>query len=246
MGARFAAFSKQVKRFPRLFDSARRVSRLLGYRGSVYQRLSELFGRAREVTFLQIGANDGISTDPIREFVVSSDRWKGVLVEPQPDMFAQCVKNYRYCNRGRLHFLQAAVSDVPGSLELWKIKDRHLPEFPLFATGMASAKREHLLNYFSSVPNVADKIEARRVPCLTVQEILDRFGFARLDLLHMDVEGHETTILRSLASGSVWPKAILFERIHLPADEWDSLTAFLSSKGYDITPCEMDCFAVRR
>jgi FkbM family methyltransferase len=246
MGARFATFSKRVKQFPRLFDAARRVSRLLGYRSDVYQHLSAHFGRAGEVTFLQIGANDGITTDPIREFVVSSDRWKGVLVEPQPDMFAQCVGNYRYCNHGQLHFLQAAVSDTPGSLELWKIQDRHLPEFPLFATGMASAKREHLLNYFSSIPNIAEKIEAFRVPCLTVHEILDRFKLARLDLLHMDVEGHETTILRSLPAGAVWPKAILFERIHLSAAEWDSLTGFLSSNGYDIAPCEMDCFAVRR
>jgi hypothetical protein len=43
--------------------------------------------------FVQIGANNGVTDDPIRQFLIKY-HWHGVLVEPQPRVFQQLLKNY--------------------------------------------------------------------------------------------------------------------------------------------------------
>src|SRR5687768_133577 len=58
-------------------------------------RLREHFAGARKVTFIQIGAYDGVEADPIRSLVLDSDSWQGILVEPQPDAFERLRQNYK-------------------------------------------------------------------------------------------------------------------------------------------------------
>ena len=42
--------------------------------------------RGRRLSFVQIGANDGVTGDPIRRFILEFG-WSGVLVEPQLEIF---------------------------------------------------------------------------------------------------------------------------------------------------------------
>ena len=46
-----------------------------------------------KVRFIQVGANDGVFGDPLREFIKSFG-WEGILVEPQPDVFHHLLDNY--------------------------------------------------------------------------------------------------------------------------------------------------------
>jgi hypothetical protein len=41
--------------------------------------------------FFQIGANNGLTDDPLRQFVTKY-HWHGVLIEPQPQVFQQLLK----------------------------------------------------------------------------------------------------------------------------------------------------------
>jgi len=86
-----------LKNSPRLFDFARRVTRTLGHRSPGYCPLKEFTRDLKEIAFLQIGSNDGIGGDPLREFIVGSANWHGVFVEPVPQMFAQLRRNYLIC-----------------------------------------------------------------------------------------------------------------------------------------------------
>lgn len=43
------------------------------------------------VKFIQIGANDGITDDPIRKYILNHN-WKGVLVEPNASVFESLKK----------------------------------------------------------------------------------------------------------------------------------------------------------
>src|SRR5579864_2855167 len=47
-----------------------------------------MFEVGREFTFIQVGAFDGVSTDPLRKYIQTCG-WRGVLVEPQPGPAAQ-------------------------------------------------------------------------------------------------------------------------------------------------------------
>src|SRR3954468_10330611 len=51
-------------------------------------------GAYSDVAFLQIGANDGVTGDPIRAFVTRYG-WHGVCLEPQPEAFARLQATYR-------------------------------------------------------------------------------------------------------------------------------------------------------
>ena len=43
------------------------------------------------LSFIQVGANDGVYGDPLRSYVRRFG-WKGILVEPQQDVFERLVE----------------------------------------------------------------------------------------------------------------------------------------------------------
>jgi hypothetical protein len=51
------------------------------------------FKYGETLRFIQVGANDGIFGDPLREHILAH-KWRGVLVEPQPEIFEQLKANY--------------------------------------------------------------------------------------------------------------------------------------------------------
>jgi hypothetical protein len=53
--------------------------------------LTKLSAERPNSFFVQIGANNGLTDDPIRQFVTKY-HWHGVLVEPQPQVFQQLFK----------------------------------------------------------------------------------------------------------------------------------------------------------
>ena len=69
----------------------------------IYRRMFE-FGQ--ELTFIQIGAFDGMTADPLHKYV-GKYGWRGVLVEPQPRSADQLRELYR--GNDRIVVVQAAV-----------------------------------------------------------------------------------------------------------------------------------------
>src|SRR5215831_17926003 len=47
-----------------------------------------------ECVFVQIGAYDGVSTDPLRKYIERFG-WKGIMLEPQPGPAAKLRRIYR-------------------------------------------------------------------------------------------------------------------------------------------------------
>ena len=81
--------------------------------------------------FVQVGAMDGVANDPIHKFVIDKV-WRGILIEPMPDMFARLQKNYEGCDG--LTFVNCAVTDYEGQIEMTRIdpataKQQNLPEW---------------------------------------------------------------------------------------------------------------------
>src|SRR5687768_9883737 len=69
------------------------------------------YSQVKQVKFVQIGSNDGLGSDPLRQFIIR-DHWKGILVEPLPDTFRKLLKNYEgYEHKAELYFENVAISD---------------------------------------------------------------------------------------------------------------------------------------
>ena len=236
-----------IKSHPRVFDATVRVVKrgLLGRRGPLYDVLDQYSrARGRRVSFIQIGANDGLRNDPIREFIVR-DQWRGVLIEPLPPVFEMLRRNYAYLNGSRkLAFENAAISSSESTLTFYTIADTLLETLPLEEQldllRKSSFSREHVEQF---VGNPADVVRVE-VPCATVGAIIQRhFPENAIDLLAIDAEGHEAVILQSLDFAQARIGAIMFEALHLEAER-KSVFGFLEGHGYTVHEAGRDAFAV--
>lgn len=240
--------SKELRERPRLYDLARRLRATPRYPAA---RFLDGFSRAhgRRVRFVQIGANDGMRSDPIRGFVVR-DRWSGVLVEPLPTVFELLKANYRHLRGRGLTFVNAAISDADApSLPFWSYDERFLAglalEERLEFLRKASFDRRHALG-FARMKGLGESILSEiRVPCLALPSLLARHAVGDpVDLLVIDAEGHEPAILSGLKRDTPRIEAIFFESHNL-GDGRGPLFRHLEDLGYRLFELEGDAVALQ-
>jgi FkbM family methyltransferase len=237
--------SRQLKRVPPVFDAVRKCARLMGNQTAVYRALKALCAESPNVTFIQIGANDGISLDPLREFIVESPNWQGVFVEPVPQIFEKLRCNYRYLRGRDLQFENVAISGENGRKQFWKIKDEYLSSFPPFGYQIGSFDREHIIKHFPHMKDISAMIESISVPCITYEQLRKNAGLHRVDVLHLDVEGHEHEILKSIDFEACRPKLIIFEISHMTQQIRGQVCTSLRSNGYQLEEADADCMATQ-
>ncbi len=168
------------------------------------------------MTFLQIGAFDGVGEDDLRE-LVTTHNLRGVMVEPQPAAFARLQQTYR--NQRQVTLLQAAIAETEGTRELYCHQSH--------ASMAASFDRQHLRKH-----GIPDRdIVARPVPCHTVESALRVAGLANVDLIQIDAEGYDWPIMRSIDFTRIRPRMIRFEYRHMPDADADACLAHLASQG---------------
>ena len=180
--------------------------------------------RGDALRFVQIGANNGIDGDPLRRYIVKHP-WRGVLVEPQPNIFALLKANYAtYADR--LSFENVAISRG-GSLVLY------LPpaDWP---------RDKHGVTYVSGVPSVlARQIDVAEstltrieVPAMTLDALLAKHGIEQLDLLQIDTEGFDWEVLQAIDLTRFRPAIIHIETGHLSRDALAKVAAHLTHADY--------------
>ena len=231
---------------PALYDFARQARlRLIGPTSQIGKHLDRYArANARNFSFLQIGASDGLRNDPVRDFVVR-DRWSGVFVEPLPDVFPLLEKNYaRVARRGNLRFVNAAVSSRSESLPFYTFQKSFLFGKPLeerlHLLRKASFDRAQVLPFAVREENIA----VIDVLCLGIRDLLARhFPEGRLSLLALDVEGHEQEILSEIDFESIQIGAILFETWNL-GERRNAVFRLLRNNGYRIEEAEGDALAI--
>ena len=120
-----------------------------------------------------------------------------VSVEPQESVHALLADNLRRVGARRGWTIQAAVSDAAGTGSM------------VHAAGNTGASR--LAPGSGGPPSVVPV--ADRVEMITGAMLMERSGLDRLDLVKIDVEGHEEAVLRTLQPILArWrPRAVLFE-----------------------------------
>jgi FkbM family methyltransferase len=161
--------------------------------------------------------------DPIHHHVCDSD-WRGVLVEPLPDVFERLKLNY--AGRGdRLEFVNAAVAGHDGEVDFC----RHalLP----VCSGLTIRTR---LQRRAQRQNAIEQI---RVPCMTVKTLFSRHvGDRELDLLLVDVEGHDAEVVKAVDYRLVSaPRIVCYEHKHLSPEAQDGVVKLLRGYGYTVT-----------
>jgi len=197
-----------------------------------------------ELQFIQVGANDGVSYDPLRSLVTHKRvNAQGGVVEPIPRFFGLLEKNYS--NYPSIKPLNIAIHNDQRSAHLYYVDEREVKDLPAWALGIASFNRSHLIR--SGVPE--DKIQSQEVPCKRISEVYQDLQLSRLDLLQIDTEGYDAAIIRGLDFTQINPRIIHFEhglRDGLMSEfEFFSLVDFLNAQGYQVLPEDYDAIAFK-
>jgi FkbM family methyltransferase len=235
-----------------LYDAARTLERALGIRTPISRFLSA-FSRAHQgrVNFIQIGANDGLRNDPVREFVIHQ-QWSGVLVEPLPGIFELLQRNYRRVAPGRLAFANTAIAGEgagSGAATFWTFGPGALArvhyEKRLSYLRKSSLDREHVLRWVNHRTVFEDDIVPVRVPCMSLRRLMElHWRWGDLHLLVVDAEGYDLAILQSIDFAELTPEAIVYESENLGAGE-PVARDLLEAHGYRVTALGRDSVAVR-
>jgi FkbM family methyltransferase len=182
------------------------------------------------LTFLQIGAFDGAGVDDLRG-LIQAHQLRGVLVEPQPIAFARLQHTYR--NQPNVMLLQAAIAEQEGMRDFYCVRDA--------ASKVASFDRNHLLKH--GVRD--DEIITDKVNCHTVSSALRTAGLRAVDVVLIDAEGYDWTIIRSIDFTQWRPRVLRFEFTHMSPKHGDECLALLTSHGYRFIVDARDIVAIQ-
>jgi FkbM family methyltransferase len=191
------------------------------------------------LTFIEIGANDGQLEDPLYPWVKRFP-WRGIFVEPQPHL---CRKLRALWNdRADISVIQAAIGTHAGKTTLWCVKD--ISGDTNFS-GLASLDRDTLLKHRYRIPDIESRIEAIEVDVITIVELMERAGFESLDILQVDAEGFDFEIIKMLDFTKTKPKIINYEHCNLSWDDQTACRNLLRDQGYGFATYHGDTVAVR-
>ncbi len=185
--------------------------------------------------FVQVGAFDGITNDPIHRMVKRYD-WAGVLVEPQAAAFARLTATY--AGHPKLQLRHAAVGDRDGTAVLYSVADA-----PAWVDQLASLDQDTLLGHDRPGLELGARLIETEVDVLTFDSLLR--GVDRVDLLQIDAEGRDGSLIAMFDLDRWRPSIIQFEHRHLSRDEHERALRRLVAHGYQVAVAGFDTLAYR-
>ena len=193
--------------------------------------LLRTFPSLQNLTFVQVGANDGRRFDPIHSYVTQY-HWRGVLVEPVPSNFRALQKTYG--KNSALTLRQAALDVQTGQRAIYHLREDITVPVPDWLWGLASFDREHLRKAVQSLGWDESTIASELVPTLLWDDLWRLLPGPHCDVLVIDTEGFDITLLRLANLGVRRPRLIHFEHAHVSADERLAFYGELIAFGYEL------------
>lgn len=146
-----------------------------------------IFKGKRKGTFLDIGANDGISYSNTY-FFERELNWRGICVEPIPSAFEKLNSLRRSIN------LNCCVSAEEGMKEFLLIEG-----YAEMLSGLTEHyDTRHIKRIEKELENFGGKTEKINVPCVNINNMIDKYKFNKIDYCSVDIEGGEIEIIKSI------------------------------------------------
>lgn len=200
--------------------------------GSIEEAINKYSKKNKGLFFMQIGSNDGRSGDPLYKFI-RRDAWQGVLIEPVDYVFEQLKKNYRGLVTKGITFENVAIAAHDSYQDFYYFKD-FVPDKnkPVTLNQQGSFSKEHINSVRTLFPEA--EVAVKKVKCKTVASVLAEHNILHLNLLHLDTEGYDFEIIKSIDLNEVRPDLILYEHIHLNEQDESDCQSLLREHQYAI------------
>lgn len=183
--------------------------------------------------FVQVGAHDGKTLDPVYSWT-SKSNWRGLLIEPQPDVMEKLRTNYS--DNPRVAFERCVVAPWDGVASFWRFRPGQ--GLPYHSTMLASLSRDWVER---NTHGYEGAVEELSVPARTPEHLAKVHGFVDVNLLQVDAEGADSFVVRGFLAAGVRPDVIHFE----DPDANKELEADLVGHGYKVYHDGADTLAVK-
>ncbi len=198
-----------------------------------------------EPMFVKVGANDGVTGDPCSDILLACNNWHGLLIEPVPYCFARLQTHFQDPRRFRLE--QVAIGASAGEVSFYFVDAKakqDLPNLPPWFDQLGSFDRNHILKHLDGI--LEPYIVEATVPVFPLSEILARNQIQEVHLLHIDTEGYDYEVLKTVDFAKHAPLSIFIEHRHLSDPQRAEMLELLHTEGYSVRECGGDYFAVRK
>ena len=206
----------------------------------------------RPVSIIQIGANDGVTNDPLGELIPNyPERVRGLLIEPQRSAFGRLSR--RYADAPHITCLRAAIDRKSGTRCIYSI-DRQAAAERLrrsASDGIASFDRRHVETILkANSPALSDHevdelITEEMVPVTTLGEALLGAGISQPDVFLVDTEGFDAEIMHIALDDGVRPTLVQYEHKHLTNGDRRGVSKRLMREGYRLWADHADVWGRR-
>jgi FkbM family methyltransferase len=205
------------------------------------------------LTVVQVGANDGFNHDPLVKFI-KRDKWKGVLLEPQTNVYDRYLSKL-HKNNFSIHVLNKAL--------YWKDEERLLFKISFsnarWASGLSTFNKASLLESIESghvarcaakegisLPeSLHDYIATTTISCISTETLIKQFDLHHIDLLQIDAEGYDVEIIKMMNISETKPGMIVFEHTHLTSEDLDYCFRLFDMNDYKIIKTKSDTAVIR-
>lgn len=170
-------------------------------------------------TFIQVGSNDGRSNDPLYKFI-NLYKCRGVLIEPVKYIFEKLKENYN--NIDDIYFENIAISDTNSIQKFYEIKQNNDPNLPHWYNQLSSFNLKTILSYRSKIPNIESLIQETDIETKSINNILNKYQNPDLNILHIDTEGYDYEIIKSINFDLICPSILIYEHKHLSIIDYRS------------------------
>ncbi len=106
--------------------------------------------------------------------------------------------------------------------------------------------RDHLVKHGDRIPDIESRIIETQVPCVRFDDLCKKHDFQDFDFLHIDTEGYDYEILKTIDLERYQPLAILYEHKHLGEQDRNAALQLLHGLGYSSLSIFEDTLAVKR
>lgn len=188
--------------------------------------LEKNFPEKSSFSFLQVGANDGVSFDFLYNFVINR-KSNGIVIEPIKEYYKELCENYK--NQPEILKINKAINKTAGNVTLYKIDSTKIYFYPDWVKGIASFNLNHLRKFdFIKKEHILEEI----VIAEPLMNIVNECNISSFDYFQVDTEGYDYEVVDMFDFKKYKPKMVKAEYVNLTAEEKKKIKIKLRANSY--------------